>query len=307
MKLHLWWQAHMKSHGRLHDCTRLLRSRIFAALAAASLLASCRGAGVLDPQGPVASAERLIMLNATAIMLVVVVPVIVLTIAFAWWYRASNTRAAYRPDWSYSGEIELVVWSIPTMVVILLAGVAWTGSHQLDPARELASDATPIRIEVVSLDWKWLFIYPDEKIAAVNQLVVPAGVPIEFALTSATVMNAFFVPQLGSMIYTMAGMTTRLNLMAERPGDYPGLSAQFSGDGFSDMRFLVHAVPPSEFQSWLARTRGVGPELNADAYSQLARAGTLTKAQIYGSVDPNLFERIVQQTAQRSASPHKEH
>ncbi|MEN3354280.1 MAG: cytochrome o ubiquinol oxidase subunit, partial [Betaproteobacteria bacterium] len=177
---------------------RLWRPRIFGVLAAASLLASCRSAGVLDPQGPVASAERLIMLNATAIMLVVVLPVIVLTIAFAWWYRASNTRAAYRPDWSYSGEIELVVWSIPTMVVILLAGVAWTGSHQLDPARELKSDATPIRIEVVSLDWKWLFIYPDEKIAAVNQLVVPAGVPIEFALTSATVMNAFFVPQLGS-------------------------------------------------------------------------------------------------------------
>ena len=134
------------------------------------------------------------------------------------------------------------------------------------------------------------FIYPDEKIAAVNQLVVPAGVPIEFALTSATVMNAFFVPQLGSMIYTMPGMTTRLNLLAERPGDYPGLSSQFSGDGFSDMRFLVHAVSASEFESWLARTRGEGPALNADAYSQLARPGTNTKVQTYGSVDPNLFE-----------------
>jgi cytochrome o ubiquinol oxidase subunit 2 len=295
----------MKSHGRFHNCTRLMRSRIFGALAAASLLASCRGAGVLDPQGPVASAERLILLNATAIMLVVVLPVIVLTIAFAWWYRASNTRAAYRPDWSYSGEIELVVWSIPTMVVILLAGVAWTGSHQLDPARRLESDATPIRIEVVSLNWKWLFIYPDQQVAAVNQLVVPAGAPIEFSLTSATVMNAFFVPQLGSMIYTMPGMTTRLNLLAERPGNYPGLSAQFSGDGFSDMRFVVHAVPPSEFESWLARTRGQGPALNADAYSQLERAG-IANVQTYGNVDPNLFERIVQQTAPRAASPHRE-
>jgi cytochrome o ubiquinol oxidase subunit 2 len=282
-----------------------MRSRIFGALAAASLLASCRGAGVLDPQGPVASAERLILLNATAIMLVVVLPVIVLTIAFAWWYRASNTRAAYRPDWSYSGEIELVVWSIPTMVVILLAGVAWTGSHQLDPARRLESDAAPIRIEVVSLNWKWLFIYPDQQVAAVNQLVVPAGAPIEFSLTSATVMNAFFVPQLGSMIYTMPGMTTRLNLLAERPGNYPGLSAQFSGDGFSDMRFVVHAVPPSEFESWLARTRGEGPALNADAYSQLERAG-IANVQTYGNVDPNLFERIVQQTAPHAASPHRE-
>src|SRR5882762_4238711 len=150
--------------GRLKHRKGPSRLRIFAALAAACLLASCRGAGVLDPQGPVASAERLILLNATAIMLVVVLPVIVLTLAFAWWYRASNARAAYRPDWSYSGEIELVVWSIPTMVVILLGAVAWTGSHQLDPARKLPSDATPIRIEVVSLDWKWLFIYPDQQV-----------------------------------------------------------------------------------------------------------------------------------------------
>jgi cytochrome o ubiquinol oxidase subunit 2 len=296
----------MKSRGRFRDGTRLSRSRIFGALAAACLLASCRAAGVLDPQGPVASAERLILLNATAIMLVVVVPVIVLTIAFAWWYRASNARAAYRPDWSYSGEIELVVWSIPTMVVILLAGVAWTGSHQLDPPRKLESNATPIRIEVVSLDWKWLFIYPDEQVAAVNQLVVPAGAPIEFSLTSATVMNSFFVPQLGSQIYTMPGMTTRLNLLAERPGNYPGLSAQFSGDGFSDMRFLVHAVPASEFEGWLARTRGVGPALSVDAYSKLARASSNTQVQTYGSVDPNLFERIVQQKTQRAASPHEE-
>ena len=297
----------MTIRSRIRDCTGVTRPRIFAAVAAACLLASCRGAGVLDPQGPVASAERLIMINATAIMLVVVVPVIVLTLAFAWWYRASNTRAAYRPDWSYSGEIELVVWSIPTLVVILLAGVAWTGSHQLDPPRKLDSAATPIRIEVVSLDWKWLFIYPEQQVAAVNQLVVPAGAPIEFSLTSATVMNAFFVPQLGSMIYTMPGMTTRLNLLAERAGEYPGLSSQFSGDGFSDMRFMVHAVPAADFESWLARTRGGGPALHADTYSQLARAGTVAQPQTYGSVDPDLFERIVRDGAPRAASPHEGH
>jgi cytochrome o ubiquinol oxidase subunit II len=194
---------------------------------------------VLDPQGPIASAERLILLNATAIMLVVVLPVIVLTLAFAWRYRASNRRAAYRPDWSYSGYIELVTWSIPTMVVLLLAAVAWIGSHQLDPALSLQSGVKPIRIEVVSLDWKWLFIYPDQQVAAVNQLEIPTGVPVEFVLTSATVMNSFFVPQLGSQIYTMPGMTTRLNLLAERAGDYPGLSANFSGDGFSDMCLLL--------------------------------------------------------------------
>src|SRR6202166_3616122 len=163
-------------HGRrLLDGGRPWRSRIFAAPAAACLVASCRQEGVLDPQGPVASAERLILFNATAIMLVVVLPVIVLTLLFAWWYRASNKRAVYWPDWSYSGDIEVVVWSIPAMVVILLAAVAWTGSHKLDPPRALKSGAKPIRIEVVSLDWKWLFIYPDQRVAAVNDLVVPTG------------------------------------------------------------------------------------------------------------------------------------
>jgi cytochrome o ubiquinol oxidase subunit 2 len=292
------------------DCyKRPSRLRFLAVPAAACLVASCREAGVLDPQGPVASAERLILFNATAIMLVVVLPVIVLTLAFAWWYRASNKRAVYWPDWSYSGHIELVVWSIPAMVVILLAGVAWTGSHLLDPARELKSDVKPVRIEVVSLDWKWLFIYPDLKIATVNQLVVPTGTPVEFLLTSASVMNSFFVPQLGSQIYTMPGMTTRLNLLAERPGDYPGLSANFSGDGFSDMRFLVHAVPAAEFSNWRVRASGEGAVLNADTYSQLARAGVDTQMQTYRSVDPNLFDRIVQQNvvAEPTAPPPKEH
>jgi cytochrome o ubiquinol oxidase subunit 2 len=295
-------------HDRSRKSERRLRSRIFAGPVAACLVASCRQAGVLDPQGPVASAERLILFNATAIMLVVVLPVIVLTLAFAWWYRAPNKRAAYRPDWSYSGHIELVVWAIPAMVVLLLASVAWTGSHELDPARKLESTAKPIRVEVVSLDWKWLFIYPDLQIATVNQLVVPAGVPVEFLLTSATVMNSFFVPQLGTQIYAMPGMTTRLNLLAERPGDYPGLSANFSGDGFSDMRFLVHVVPGSEFPNWRARATGEGAVLDAAAYSQLARAGSNTQVQTYRSVDPNLFERIVQRNgaADPTASAPKE-
>jgi cytochrome o ubiquinol oxidase subunit 2 len=297
----------MKRQDFFQDCKSASRLALFAAPAAACLVASCRPAGVLDPQGPVASAERLILFNATGIMLVVVLPVIVLTLVFAWWYRASNKRAVYWPDWSYSGDIELVVWSIPAMVVILLAGVAWTGSHQLDPAQKLEANAKPIRIEVVSLDWKWLFIYPDLEIATVNQLVVPTGVPVEFLLTSATVMNSFFVPQLGSQIYTMPGMTTRLNLLAERPGDYPGLSANFSGDGFSDMRFLVHVVPDSEFSSWHARAADEGAVLNAAAYSLLARAPVNTQMQTYRSVDPNLFERIVQQNtaAEPTASPPK--
>ncbi len=251
--------------------------------------------GVLDPQGPVSAAERLILLNATGIMLVVVVPVILLTFAFAWWYRASNAKARYEPDWNHSGHIELVVWSIPAMVVILLAGVGWTGSHELDPAKKLESAVKPIRIQGVSLDWKWLFIYPDQGLATVNELIVPAGAPIEFSLSSASVMNSFFIPQLGSMIYTMPGMTTQLNLLAQQVGEYPGLGAQFSGDGFSDMHFLVRAVSGADFSAWIERTRDQGDTLDASTYRELATPGTAA-AQSYRKVAPRLYEWIVADT-----------
>jgi len=259
---------------------------------------------VTHPAGPIAAAERLILIDATAIMLVVVVPVIVLTCAFAWRYRASNTDAAYRPDWAYSGQIELVVWAIPAMVVILLSGVGWIGSHELDPARPLDSQVAPLRIEAVSLDWKWLFIYPDQRVASVNELTVPVGTPLEFTLTSATVMNAFFIPQLGSQIYTMPGMASRLNLLADRPGDYVGFSSHFSGDGFADMRFVVHAVPAADFPAWLASARGTGDALGAGAYTALAGAGTV-QPTLYRDVDPALFGRIVGQTA-GAADPPRE-
>lgn len=261
-------------------------------LALGSFAASSRAEGVLDPQGPIASAERMILLNSTTIMLVVVVPVIALTLAFAWWYRASNTRAAYEPNWSESGRIEFVVWSIPAMVVLLLAGVAWTSSHDLDPARRLSSNAKPVQIEVVSLDWKWLFIYPDSNVATLNQVVVPSGVPIEFLLTSTNVMNAFWVPQLGTQIYTMPGMTTHLYLLADHDGDYAGLSSNFSGDGFSDMRFVVHAVSAAEFSSWLGTAHATGETLDAGAYSQLAGARSDVSVKTYGDVERGLFERI---------------
>jgi cytochrome o ubiquinol oxidase subunit 2 len=272
-------------------------------LVAGGVAVSCRAEGVLDPQGPIASAERTILLNSTTIMLVVIVPVILLTLAFAWWYRASNARASYQPTWGNSGRIEFVVWSIPAMVVLLLAAVAWTGSRDLDPARKLPSNAKPVRIEVVSLDWKWLFIYPDFQVATLNQIIVPTGVPIEFLLTSTNVMNAFWVPQLGSQIYTMPGMTTRLNLLAEHAGDYPGLSSNFSGDGFSDMRFVVHAVSAAAFSSWLEATQAGGEMLDAGSYSQLARTGSDVSIRAYRSVEPNLFERIERESTGTPADP----
>ena len=236
------------------------------------LAASCQPAGVLDPQGPIASAQRLLLINSTAIMLVVVVPVILATLAFAWWYRSSNRRAGRSPELAYEGRIEFVIWSIPALIVMLLGGVIWIGSHQLDPRAPISADADPLQVDVVALDWKWLFIYPDHGIAAVNQLVIPAGTPVQFRLTSATVMNSFFMPQLGSQIYTMGGMTTHLNLLADEPGEYPGFSANFSGDGFSEMRFIAKAVPAGDFDAWVARVRGTGSALDNAGYARIGKA-----------------------------------
>lgn len=260
-------------------------------------VASCKQAGVLDPQGPIAAAERLILVNATAIMLVVVVPVILATLVFAWWYRSSNPRARHSPELSFEGRIEFVIWSIPTLIVILLGGVIWIGSHQLDPRAPISANADPLRVEVVALDWKWLFIYPDQGIAAINQLTIPAGTQVDFRLTSATVMNSFFVPQIGSQIYTMGGMTTHLNLLADEPGEYPGFSANFSGDGFSEMRFIVKAVPAGDFEAWVAQVQGTGSALDAAGYAELAKPSKAVPPMTYRSVMPKLFEHIVDQTA----------
>jgi cytochrome o ubiquinol oxidase subunit 2 len=273
------------------------RARRWLALSFAAPLAACQSAGVLDPRGPVAAAERLLLINSTEIMLVVVVPVILATLGFAWWYRPSNARASRTPDWSYQGSIEFVVWSIPALVVILLGGVTWIGAHLLDPRAPLASDAKPLQVEVVSLDWKWLFIYPEQGVASVNQLVIPANTPVSFRLTSATVMNAFFIPQLGSMIYTMPGMVTHLNLLADRPGAYPGISANFSGDGFSDMRFTTRAVSAGEFENWVAQAHGASSALDDPGYAALAKPSSAVAPAAYRSVDPHLFERIVDQKA----------
>ena len=263
---------------------------------AAILVASCQQQGILDPQGPIASAQLLLLLNSTAIMLVVVIPVILATLGFAWWYRSSNARAGRSTDEGYEGRTEFVLWSIPTLIVILLGGVIWISSHQLDPRAPIPTNANPLRVEVVALDWKWLFIYPDQGVAAVNQLVIPAGTAVSFRLTSATVMNSFFVPQLGSQIYTMGGMTTHLNLMADNPGEFPGFSANFSGDGFAEMRFVVKAVPAGDFDRWVAQVRGSGSALDDAAYAELAKPSIAVPPRTYRSVGPKLFERIIEQT-----------
>ncbi|HSC64671.1 MAG TPA: ubiquinol oxidase subunit II [Caldimonas sp.] len=264
------------------------------AAAAPLLLGGCQSA-LLDPRGPVGRAERLILVNSMAIMLAIVVPTIIATLAFAWWFRASNKRARYLPTWAFSGRIELVVWSIPAMVILLLGGVTWLGSYDLDPAKPLVSDRKAIDVQVVSLDWKWLFIYPDQRVASVNELVVPAGVPLHFTLTSASVMNTFFVPQLGSMIYTMNGHATELHLQADDPGTYYGRSAHFSGDGFSDMEFAVRALPAAEFDAWVASARASAGALDAARYGRLMQQGLEPRPILFSAVEPGLFDRIVGQ------------
>jgi cytochrome o ubiquinol oxidase subunit 2 len=248
---------------------------------------------VLDPHGPIGGAERTILFNATVIMLAVVVPVIICTGLFAWWFRAGNRRARRMPEWSYAGRIEFVIWAIPALVILFLGGIAWIGSHDLDPQAPLAGSSPPIDIEVVSLEWKWLFIYPGLGVASVNRLVVPVGAPLRFRLTSSGVMNSFFIPQLGSQIYTMAGMSTQLNLEAADPGNFEGLSAQFSGDGFSDMRFQVAAVQPQAFAQWIAETRAAGGSLDTDRYANLAQPSRKDPPGTFGSVSAGLFEAIV--------------
>jgi cytochrome o ubiquinol oxidase subunit II len=247
---------------------------------------------VLDPHGPVGASERVILGDATAIMLAVVIPVIVLTLAFACWFRAGNRRATYRPEWVYAGRIELIIWAIPALVILFLGGIAWIGSHDLDPPKPLESASASLEVEVVSMDWRWLFIYPREHIATVNYLVVPTGVPVHFRLTSTSVMNSFFIPQLGSQIYTMAGMTTQLNLQADKPGAYPGISAQFSGPGFSDMRFTVRAESSEEFAAWIAQTRKQGGVLNGPSFAELARPTRAGGELTYGSVSEDPFDTV---------------
>lgn len=264
-----------------------------ASVAALVLLLGGCNRGIFDPIGPVAGAEKQILINSTAIMLAIIIPTMIATIAVAFWFRRSNEKAVYRPDWEYSGAVELVVWGIPVLTVMLLGGIAWIGSHKLDPMRPLKSTVPPLRVEVVSLDWKWLFIYPDQGIATVNQLVVPAGTPVSYRLTAGTVWNTFWVPQMGSMIYTMPRMATNLNLEADRLGTFQGLSGHFSGDGFPGMQFDVKSVPREQFAAWAQGARGKGPVLDGNGFAQLSKPSSYVKPITYGAVAPGLFDAVV--------------
>lgn len=228
------------------------------ALGSLTLLSGCDFA-LLDPKGAVGVAEKHLIAVSVWAMLIVVIPVIVLTLVFAYRYRASNRSATYAPKWSHSTPIEIVVWTIPTLIIIFLAVLTWKTTHELDPYKPIESNVKPIDVDVVALDWKWLFIYPSLGIASVNQLALPVDTPVNFHITSDSVMNSFFIPQLGSQIYAMAGMQTSLHLIANEAGDYEGLSANFSGKGFSDMKFRALAMNPADFQAWVQKVKAAQP------------------------------------------------
>jgi len=274
------------------------RQRSFRAIVIGAALAlvtlSGRAEGVLDPWGPVGATQRQLLYECVGVMLIVVVPVIVLTLVFAWWFRASNRRAAYLPDWSYSGKVEFSVWIIPLLIVLFLAAVAWGSSHELDPYRPLRSTNKHLRVEVVAMDWKWLFIYPELGVASVNELALPLGTPVTMHITSAGVMNAMFMPGLAGQIYAMAGMCTQMSVMAGKEGVYSGMSSQFSGDGFSDMHFKVLATDGLSFERWVDGLRRSGQMLDKPAYERLVGQRGSAATTYYAAADNDLFDYALQ-------------
>lgn len=270
-------------------------------LLATALLAGCNTV-VLNAPGDVAAQQGRLIVVSTVLMLLIIVPVIALTIFFAWRYRQSNTEATYEPDWDHSTALELVIWSAPLLIIIALGAVTWISTHTLDPyralrrideARPLPKESKQLVVQVVALDWKWLFIYPEQGIATVNELAAPIDVPISFKITGSTVMNSFYIPALAGQIYAMPGMETKLHAVMNKPGEYEGFSANYSGAGFSDMRFKFHGLSAADFDKWVTRVKASGQTLDRAGYLQLEKPSVRDAAKLYAGVDPELYSRIL--------------
>jgi len=260
------------------------------------VLSGCSELVLLNPKGPIGETERFVIVVAFVLMLIVVIPVMIMAFLFPWKYRAGNVGAEYAPKWSFSAKIEAVIWIIPAIIVTLLGILIWNTTYAVDPYKPLESDKKPIEIEAVSLDWKWLFIYPEHDIAVVNELVFPTDVPLNFKITSDTVMTSFFIPQLGSQIYAMGGMETKLHLMAEEAGVYSGQNQQFSGEGYSYMHFKATATTPEKFSDWVAEVRGRDNSLDWQRYQKLQEPSlSYHPVTHFSSVAPDLFVSIIRQ------------
>ena len=259
------------------------------------LLSGCSAGepGFLDAKGPVAHAQSELFYYVIGVMLVVIVPVFILTPLLVWKYRRANRKSDYRPKWEFSWLLEIIVWGIPALVVVVLGTKVWIDTHRLDPYRALASAQAPLEVQVVGLDWKWLFIYPQQHIATVNQLVFPVDRPLQLKLTSDTVMQSFMIPQLGGQIYAMAGMRTELYLMADQPGHYIAQNTQYNGDGFAKQRFQAQVVSAANFTQWVGQAQATGTPLDAATYKLLAIKSTPSRPIVYAPVEHDLFEKII--------------
>lgn len=251
--------------------------------------------GMLNPKGLIAYQERKLFFDTLALMLIVVLPVIVMSLTFIFHYRASHRTREYKPNWSHSYFLESLWWGIPCVIIVILAVMTWRSSHELDPYKPIAGQSQPpIIIQAIALPWKWLFVYPEQQIATVNYVEIPVGRPVEFWITADNVpMSAFFIPQLGSQIYAMAGMRTKLNLLANEAGAYDGMNTQFNGDGFSGMHFEVHVVAPEEIQAWITTMKKSPNQLTIDAYNELLKPSTGGQPSFYSNVPPNLFNSVM--------------
>ncbi|HEY5695825.1 MAG TPA: ubiquinol oxidase subunit II [Candidatus Saccharimonadales bacterium] len=271
---------------------------IVALFCAAIFYFSHVNVAVLNPQGVVGNSERDLIVFTVILSLLVVVPVFTLLGVFAWKYRDTNTKKVeYKPEWDSDKILETIWWGIPCVVILALSIVTWQTSHSLDPFRPLNVATEPLRVQVVALQWKWLFIYPDQGVASVNELEIPEKTPINFEITSDAPMNAFWVPSLGSQIYAMSGMSTQLHLMADKVGEYKGSSTNISGTGFADMTFSVHAVANAQFKQWVEMARG-SEALTTNTYAELAKPGTMQKTMHYMVPDTALYDSIVAKYSQ---------
>ncbi|OBZ94534.1 ubiquinol oxidase subunit II [Pararhizobium polonicum] len=276
-------------------------SRLFPLLLPVFSLAGCNMV-VMSPSGDIANQQRDLILVSTVLMLLIIIPVLFLTLFFAWRYRHSNTKATYAPDWHHSTRLEIVIWSAPLAIVMALGAVTWISTHKLDPyrpldrldaARAIPAETKPLTVEVVALDWKWLFFYPDLGIATVNELAAPVDVPINFKITSSSMMNSFYIPALAGQIYAMPGMQTKLHAVINKEGTFDGFSANYSGDGFSHMRFKFHGLTQQGFDEWVGRVKTQGTALNRDAYLKLEKPSEKEPVRYYASAEKGLYEAIL--------------
>lgn len=296
----------------LHSLYRMLSSLVRRGLFATPLiaLAGCNTV-VMNPSGDVAAQQSHLVTVSTLLMLLIIVPVIALTILFAWRYRQSNKTAKYEPDWDHSTRLELIIWGAPLLIIIVLGLLTWISTHTLDPYRPLqridaqravSTSVKPLEVQVVALDWKWLFIYPEQGIATVNELAAPVDVPVRFKITSSTVMNAFYIPALAGQIYAMAGMETQLNAVINKPGEYEGFSSNYSGAGFSDMRFKFHGMTQADFDKWVQDNKASGDKLDRANYTVLEKPSIKEPVRHYASVDADLYDAIVNRCVDRNAT-----